>query len=220
MKIPVLIINLKAYKESSGDDALRIALAAEKAVRDTGKSVAVAVQAIDLRLIASKVKIPVFVQHVDAVGYGAFTGHIVPFAAKEAGAAGALINHSEFQVPVSRMQETINKCREAGLVCVVCAPDSFKAEKFAVMYPDFVAVEPPELIGGKVSVSTARPEIIAETVRVLGRIGTPVICGAGIHTAEDVKIGRKLGAEGFLVASGVVKAKDAYSEIMELLKFM
>jgi triosephosphate isomerase len=38
-----------------------------------------------------------------------------------------------------------------------------------------------------------------------------ILCGAGISTAEDVSIALKLGTQGVLVASGIVKAKDPYS---------
>ena len=45
----------------------------------------------------------------------------------------------------------------------------------------------------------------------------PVLCGAGIHTGEDVKKSRELGAKGILVASGVVKAKDQRKALKELI---
>ena len=38
-----------------------------------------------------------------------------------------------------------------------------------------------------------------------------ILCGAGIGSADDVSIALKLGTQGVLVASGVVKAKDPYN---------
>ena len=38
-----------------------------------------------------------------------------------------------------------------------------------------------------------------------------ILCGAGISQAEDVSIALKLGTQGVLVASGIVKAKDPYA---------
>jgi triosephosphate isomerase len=47
-----------------------------------------------------------------------------------------------------------------------------------------------------------------------------VLCGAGITNGEDVKAALKLGAEGILVASGVVKAEDQYMALLDLARGM
>jgi triosephosphate isomerase len=69
-----------------------------------------------------------------------------------------------------------------------------------------VAIEPPGLIGGKVSVSTARPEIVTAVTRAVKDI--PVLCGAGIRTRQDVARALQLGVQGILVSSGVTLAKN------------
>jgi len=50
-----------------------------------------------------------------------------------------------------------------------------------------------------------------------------VLCGAGITSGDDVTKALELGAEGVLIASGVVKAKDqraAFQDIVNgVLKF-
>ncbi len=71
--------------------------------------------------------------------------------------------------------------------------------------PEMVAVEPPELIGGDISVSAASPEIIDRSVKIVGH--GKLIVGAGIKDQTDVKIACELGAYGILVASGVMQAK-------------
>jgi triosephosphate isomerase len=38
--------------------------------------------------------------------------------------------------------------------------------------------------------------------------GVHVLCGAGVTTGDDVAAALRLGADGILVASGIVKAKD------------
>lgn len=217
-KLPVLLINFKAFKEASGSNAVKLALLAEKAARKTGKSVVVAVQASDLRLVSGKVKIPVIAQHVDPASFGSNTGSIIPEAVKDAGGVGSLINHSEKQLPASIIGETVNRCRDSGLISVVCANTPQKAAKLALFNPGFLAVEPPELIGGDISVSKADPEIITKTVnRVLSVARTPVLCGAGIHSESDVREALRLGSRGVLVASGIVKAKNPYKKMLELL---
>jgi triosephosphate isomerase len=42
-----------------------------------------------------------------------------------------------------------------------------------------------------------------------------VLCGAGITKGEDVTAALRLGTEGVLVASGIVKAKDPYKILLE-----
>ncbi len=44
-----------------------------------------------------------------------------------------------------------------------------------------------------------------------------VLCGAGVKTGKDVAAALSLGAEGVLLASGVVKAKDPYSVLRDLV---
>ena len=48
--------------------------------------------------------------------------------------------------------------------------------------------------------------------------GIKVLCGAGVKNGGDVKAAIDLGAEGVLLASGVVKAKDPESVIRDLIR--
>ena len=50
------------------------------------------------------------------------------------------------------------------------------------------------------------------------RPGSRVLCGAGISTAEDVRASLKLGADGVLLASSVVKSPNPEKALKELLK--
>ena len=80
------------------------------------------------------------------------------------------------------------------------------------MRPDIVSFEPPELIGTGIAVSKAQPEVVTRTVNLVRQINAEVtiLCGAGISQSEDVATALKLGTNGVLVASGIVKAKDPY----------
>jgi triosephosphate isomerase len=73
-----------------------------------------------------------------------------------------------------------------------------------------VAIEPPELIGKGRAVSKEKPEIIENSVRKIRAVNVSVkiLCGAGISTGDDVYAALKLGAQGVLVASGVVKSSN------------
>ncbi|MGE5555105.1 MAG: triose-phosphate isomerase [Methanocella sp.] len=209
----MIIVNFKTYLESTGKNAVSLAKQAEKAAKETGACIVVAPQAVDLKLVAESVEIPVFAQHIDPVKPGSNTGHILADAVKEAGAVGTLINHSERQLRLIDIDATIALCREKGLTSCVCANNPSVSAAVAAMNPDITSMEPPELIGSGISVSKAKPEIVSDTVKLVQRVNPqmPILCGAGISTAEDVSKALELGTRGVLVASGIVKAKDPYS---------
>ncbi len=216
---PFILINFKAYEEGSGKKAVEVAKAAESAA-GKGADVAVAVQAADIMRVSESVKIPVFAQHIDPVGYGSHTGATLAATVKDAGAFGTIVNHSEKRLEISDIEKCINLAKDAGLSVVACAPDSKVAEAISVFGPDFIAVEPPELISGNISVSEAKPALIEESVKLVKRINPsiPVLVGAGIKTQADARKAVELGASGILVASGVMKAKDPQEEIILLIE--
>lgn len=219
IKNPILVINFKSYMQASGKNAVKLAILAEQAAKKTGKSIIVCVPAIDLRMVASKVQIPVFAQHVDPHEFGAHTGSVLPEAIKDAGALGTLINHAEKSVSDEHVFNSIKKCKELGLITVVCAKSELRALALAKFNPDYIALEPPELIGGDVSVSTAAPEVVEDTAkRIRSESHVPLLCGAGVKDVDDVKAAIKLGTKGVLLASGVTKAEDPYQEILDLLE--
>ena len=112
---------------------------------------------------------------------------------------------------------TIKRARDAGLVSVVCANNPDVSAAVAALKPDMLAVEPPELIGTGIPVSKAKPEVVSGTVKLVKEISSDVVvlCGAGISAGEDVRAALKLGTEGVLVASAVVKAEDPYRVLLE-----
>ncbi|MCJ7488664.1 MAG: triose-phosphate isomerase, partial [Thermoplasmata archaeon] len=73
-------------------------------------------------------------------------------------------------------------------------------------------------IGGDMSVTTANPEIVSESVRVAKKAfpGVKVLCGAGVKTGEDAAKAIELGTNGVLLASGVVKASDPKRVLLDL----
>jgi len=219
---PLLLVNLKTYKEATGEGAVRLAAAEEEVSKRTGVCVAVAPQAIDLRMVVKATEIPVFAQHIDPVGHGKYTGHMLPEAIADAGCAGTLINHSERQLKLEVIEATVKRAKEVGLLPVVCVDTPEKGRAVAPFRPDAVAIEPPELIGTGIPVSKARPEVVSGAVKAIKAVdpGVKVLCGAGITNGEDVEAALKLGAEGVLVASGVVKARNPYEVLLDLAESM
>ncbi len=86
--------------------------------------------------------------------------------------------------------------------------------------PEYIAIEPPELIGGDVSVTTAKPEVITKAVDRIRAVNpnVGVLCGAGVKTRKDVAKALELGTMGVLLSSGVVKAKDPEKALRDLVK--
>ena len=183
-----------------------------------GVIVAVAPQAADIRLVSQQVKVPVFAQHIDPIAAGSHTGHMLAESVLEAGASGVIINHSERRLRADVIEDTIVRARGLGLTTTVCANTPGIAEAIVALNPDMVAVEPPELIGSGVAVSKAKPEIITDTVSRIRRINKDVmiLCGAGITSGNDVREALRLGTQGVILASGVVKAKNQLAAIEDL----
>jgi triosephosphate isomerase len=215
---PLVLVNFKCYLEATGSKAVQLAKLAEQAGDKFRVTVAVAPQTADLRLVSQQTRIPVFAQHVDPIKPGSHTGHVLADSVLEAGASGVLINHSERRLEVGIIEDTITRARDLKLTSVVCANTSAIGAAVASLGPDMIAVEPPELIGSGIAVSKAKPEIITDTVSRIRRINNEVIilCGAGITSGEDVKEALRLGTQGVLVASGIVKAKNQAAAIEDL----
>ncbi len=218
MKKHTLLINTKAYQQGTGRHALKLARICRRLSRKAGAEIILAVQPSDIPLISRS--IPTFAQHIDAVRPGAHTGHILPEAVKAAGANGTLINHSERRLNLHEIRERIKRARENMLTSVCCAPYTVMVGRIASMKPDYIAIEPPELIGTGVSVSQAKPYVIGRSVEISRRASprTRVLCGAGISTSEDVAKAMELGTVGVLVASSVVKSPRPEHVIRELLR--
>ncbi|MEM3700457.1 MAG: triose-phosphate isomerase [Candidatus Bathyarchaeia archaeon] len=213
----MIIVNFKTYSEATGHNAVELAKKAEKVNDETKVSIIVAPQFADISAVAGAVKIPVFAQHIDPIRPGSYTGHVLADSVKEAGAKGTLINHSERQLKLSEIDEIIGITREKGLVSVVCANNPNISVAAAALKPDIIAIEPPELIGTGIPVSKAKPEVVTNTVKRVREVNPKVtiLCGAGISHGEDVAVALKLGTQGVLVASGIVKAKDPYKILRE-----
>ncbi|MDD3378484.1 MAG: triose-phosphate isomerase [Candidatus Methanomethylophilaceae archaeon] len=219
---PAIIVNFKAYLEVDGCGALDLAKACQSVFEETGIKIAICPPMVDLGLVARNVNIPVLSQNVDPHAPGSSTGWVTPSMVKGCGAIGTLINHSEHKVSIKTIEECIELSKGCELVTIICADSVKTAIQVAHCCPDFVAVEPPELIGGDISVTTANPQIIENTVESVKAINhsISVLCGAGVKTGDDVKTALDLGADGVLLASGVVKAKDPYTVLMDLVKHL
>jgi len=211
---PIIIVNFKTYEKATGKKALELAKACERAAKSGSALVAVAVQAADIFQISGAVSIPVFAQHVDGISPGKSTGFTLIEAVKEAGASGTLLNHSEHRLDFDVLKETIKLCK-GKLVTVACAANDEEASRIAKLEPDFVAVEIPELISGKISIAKADPRLISDAVKAAGKV--PVLAGAGVQDGSDVKKALELGAKGVLIANAVVNSENPEKGVKDLV---
>ena len=194
-----VLINLKAYP----CDPVEIGSIAAEVAADTGVRIAVAPQAADLAAVA-ETGAETWAQHVSSVEHGSHTGSTLAEAASRAGAEGTLLNHSERRLRLADADGSLRAAERAGLETIVCANNPRQIAAAARLDPDFVAVEPPELIGTGTPVSKANPDVVTDSVDAAS--GTPVLCGAGISTGEDLVAASDLGAEGVLLASGALES--------------
>lgn len=222
MEPPVIVINCKVYREGIGHRAEQIAKGAERIGEESGVRIGIAPTFTEIRQISRHYGIPVYAQHIDPVAAGAYTGHVTAEAVKLAGARGTLLNHSERRLTLADIEAAVRIAKEAKLETIVCTNNDPTTAAAAVFGPTFVAVEPPELIGGKVSVSEADPEIIRRSFEAAQRVAPKVriLAGAGIHSGACVKKAIELGASGVLLASSVVKAEDPERVLRDLVSLL
>lgn len=218
MKRP-FIINFKNYTEVSGAQAVKLAKAAQKVAEKLKAEIVLAPPQPALAMVAKNVRIPVICQHVDNEKEGSTTGFFVPEVAKSFGAVGSLINHSEHRIEMKLIASIVERVRKLGMTSIVCAREPHEVMEISIFQPDFIAIEPPELIGSGRAVSKENPAIITRSIEAAGS-RSKVICGAGITDKGDVKAAMKLGSRGILVASGIIKANSWSAKITELASGM
>lgn len=222
LKPPIILVNLKCYSESIGYGAHRIAQAAMEVAIESGVTISLAPMYMDIHPVKHHFSLPVFAQHIDPVTPGAHTGRIPLAAAKYAGAIGSLVNHSEYRLSVADIELNVKNLAAEGMLSCVCSNNVATTSACSSLGPDYVAIEPPELIGGKISVSEANPDIIIASVNAAIKADphVQVLTGAGIHSGKCVKSALDLGTVGVLLASSVVKAEDPGAVLRDLVSLM
>jgi triosephosphate isomerase len=209
-----VLLNLKAYD----CDPVAIADIAREVSEDSGVRIAVAPQSARLEAVA-ETGVETWAQHVCAIDHGSHTGSALAESAVAAGASGTLLNHSEKRRRLADIDGGLDAAKRAGLETVVCANTPAQCKAVAALEPEAIAIEPPALIGGEESVSSADPDVVTGAVEAVGEVddSMPVLCGAGISTGEDVESARDLGASGVLLASGVAKADEPKNVLRDLV---
>lgn len=214
----MIFVNFKTYAEGSGQKAIALTKILEEVAHATQVKIIPVVQIIDAEAVIASTQLEVWIQHIDPVSYGPYTGWTLPEEAVRIGVRGVFLNHSEHKFgnweDLTKAQE---RCREVDLKTLIFAADLAEFQRVLEIKPTFIAYEPPELIGStEASVATAKPEVIARASVLAKEAGIPLIVGAGITSREDVRRSLELGAVGVAVSSDIVKAEDPKRELTDL----
>ena len=205
----MFVINCKNYEEISGEKIIKFVKTAEKVSKKFKVKIAISPPQHLIGVVANS-SIPILAQHVDDSKVGSTTGFIIPELLKKSKVKGSLINHSEHRISSKEIQKLVLKLQELKMLSIVCVKDVAEARKYAKLNPDYIAIEPPELIGSGKAVSKEKPELITKAAQAVksAKNNTKLLCGAGIVSGEDVAKAIELGSKGILVASGIIKAKN------------
>jgi len=215
----MFVINCKNYEEIAGDKIIKFVKTAEKISKKYKIKIAIAPPQHLIGLVA-KSSLPILAQHVDVSKVGSTTGFVVPELLKKSGISGSLINHSEHRIPSKDIALLVSKLRELKMISILCVKDVAEVKKYAKLNPDYIAIEPPELIGSGKAVSKEQPDLIVNAANSLKKSKSKLLCGAGIVSGEDVSAAITLGSRGILVASGIIKSKNWTSIMDEFAKNM
>ena len=217
----MFVINCKNYEEVAGNRMARLVKTAEKVSKKYRVRIAVAPPQHQVGQVAG-CGIPVLAQHVDDSDTGGTTGFVVPELLKRSGVAGSLINHSEHRITTGEIRALVPRLRALKMTSVLCVRDVAEVKRYAGLNPDYIAIEPPGLIGSGRAVSKERPDLIVKAADAVrgAKNGTRLLCGAGIVSGHDVAKAVELGSGGILVASGIIRAKNWEGIISEFAESM
>lgn len=208
----MIVLNLKTYAETTGENGLKLIKIAHDVSKKSHSKIIVCPQATQLHYARKNTaeNFWFFAQHADSAGQGKFTGSITVEAIAAEGCGGTLLNHAEKQVSFEDAAAVVEKAGKIGLKTIVCANTVEKAVSLAGLKPWAIAVEVPELIGTLVSISKVKPEIVERAVDAVKSVDKRVLvlAGAGVADAIDYEKSLELGAEGAILATAFVKAKD------------
>lgn len=208
--LKMIVINFKNYK--FGKETLELARRIEKYL----PSAIACPPAMDVAGISAMTKLKVYAQHVDNQEGDRATGFVLANGLKKLGVRGSLLNHSEHRISEKEIKETIEKCSQAGLKIILCAESVAEARKFISFRPEAIAFEDRDLIGSGKSITDYKSDEVKKFVEVMRGSGVKALCGAGVSSAEDVRVALELGCDGVLIASAI--AKGDLSKAEKLLK--
>ncbi len=217
----MLILNFKTYEQSTGNNANNLIKIINDIVLENPEIddiIYTAPQQIDIRYFVENFKSIRFItQNVDLIGQGSYTGWISPESIISQNIKFSLINHSEHRIDLNILIKNISIIQNKGLNLIVCCENINEAKKILNAKPFAIAFEPKDLIGTGKSVSTERIQDVINFIKLVKKTKTKAFIGAGVSTENDIEAGINLQADGFLLASAFVKAKNPKQKLNELI---
>ncbi len=218
----VIALNYKNFPQAFGDTGLERTKAAARLAESFHEVEIIICPPTPFLSIHASHAAPavLFAQHADSKPEGQSTGWIPWSVLKNAGCSGSLVNHAEKKLGVSEVGKVVEEGKKIGMRVIACADSLGEARELARFSPWAIAVEPPELIGSGVSISTAQPDIVKNAVAEIKHIDSEirVLVGAGVSNSHDVRRAIELGSEGVLLASAFVKAASPQALLKEMLE--
>jgi len=204
----MIILNFKNYK--TGKEVLAFAK------KISNKKIIAAAPILNLQEITKKTKLIPCAQHVDEKTSSRDTGDLTPKALKDIGVNLTLLNHSEHEISIKKIKNTIKECKKNNIKVILCAKNLEQIKKFKKLNPYAIAYENPKFIASKTSI-TNFPKLIISFVKSLSKTKIVPLCGAGINSKKDVATAYSLGCKGILVSSWIMKSKNPNKFLKEII---
>ncbi len=197
----MIVVNFKRYPEAAGENAVHLAQICQNLQQELGIQIVPVPNVADL-------------QGITDLGIECWTQRFEP---QESVQKGTLLNHSDFRLEHSGLQEEYYLSRSRGDEVCICAQNVGELPFLLQLKPKYLLYEPPELIGStSTSVAKSQPEIIDQAAEICLDAKIPLMVGAGIKSAEDVRVSLEHGAMGVGVASAIVLAVNQEQKLREL----
>lgn len=202
-----------------GNQVLNLAKHADTLVDRFDVRIIFTPQCVDIPMLACETKnLFIFAQHMDSLEVGRGAGSALPEAIKAAGAAGVMLNHVERKLSMDELAHTIRRADEVGLATMACADTPDDALEIAMLKPNIIIAESPELIGGGKRGAEDR-STISRTNEMVWEIDPEirVLHGAGIKCGQDVYDVVASGAQGTGSTSGIILASNPLAMFEEMI---
>lgn len=219
----MIFVNLKSGFEGTGERASVLIDKLVEAQNETSVPIILVPHDLDIYQAFAKWKGDIWIQHID-YEYGD-TGRnslrlLKDWAVEGRKITGAFLNHSEHKYHSwDKLKLVVEEAHELGIKTMVFGGTQEEFVNVCELKPDFVAFEPAELIASPTtSVAKSEPNEIKKAAEVAKKAGIPLIVGAGVKDAADVRVCVSLGAVGVAVSSAIIRAENPKAVVLDMAK--
>lgn len=167
--------------------------------------------------VVRKYGVRVFAQHLDPIEPGKNTGFVSPYEIFSYHIDGVVLNHAEHKLRFDVLKKSVLFARKYRLKILLCADNLAEAKRLIGLKPDYLALEPPELIGGNKSLALVNPRIVERIYRSLNPKRTKILLGAGVKRREDLVVAKKAKLNGIFISSLVMNSKKPIKDLKKIL---